>query len=56
MVDALGYRGKFAVIAPSTNTSVQPDFDDMRPPASPTTSRASSSPTTRSPRTRILSA
>ncbi len=32
MVDALGYRGKFAVIAPSTNTSVQPDFDDLRPP------------------------
>ena len=32
MVDALGYRGKFAVIAPSTNTSVQPDFDDMRAP------------------------
>ena len=31
MVDALGWRGKFAVIAPSTNTSVQPDFDDMRP-------------------------
>ncbi len=30
MVDALGFRGKFAVIAPSTNTSVQPDFDDMR--------------------------
>ena len=32
MVDALGFRGKFAVIAPSTNTSVQPDFDDMRAP------------------------
>lgn len=31
MVDALGYRGKFAVIAPSTNTIVQPDFDDFRP-------------------------
>lgn len=31
MVDALGWRGKFGVIAPSTNTSVQPDFDDMRP-------------------------
>lgn len=30
MTDALGWRGKFAVIAPSTNTSVQPDFDDMR--------------------------
>ena len=31
MVDALGWRRKFAVIAPSTNTSVQPEFDDMRP-------------------------
>lgn len=30
MVDALGWRGKFAVIAPSTNTTVQPDYDDMR--------------------------
>ncbi len=32
MADALGWRRKFAVIAPSTNTSVQPEFDDMRPP------------------------
>jgi maleate isomerase len=31
MVDSLGWRGKFAVIAPSTNTSVQPEYDDMRP-------------------------
>jgi maleate isomerase len=31
MVDSLGYRKKFAVIAPSTNTSVQPEFDAMRP-------------------------
>jgi len=31
MVDSLGYRIKFGVIAPSTNTSVQPEFDDMRP-------------------------
>jgi len=31
MVDSLGYRRKFGVIAPSTNTSVQPEFDDMRP-------------------------
>ena len=31
MVDAMGWRRKFAVIAPSTNTSVQPEFDDMRP-------------------------
>jgi maleate isomerase len=32
MVDTLGYRAKFAVLAPSTNTSVQPEFDEMRPP------------------------
>lgn len=31
MVDSLGWRRKFAVIAPSTNTSVQPEYDDMRP-------------------------
>lgn len=31
MVDSLGPRMKFAVIAPSTNTSVQPEYDDMRP-------------------------
>jgi maleate isomerase len=31
MVDSLGWRTKFAVIAPSTNTSVQPEYDDMRP-------------------------
>lgn len=31
MVDLLGYRMKFGVIAPSTNTSVQPEFDEMRP-------------------------
>ena len=31
MTDSLGWRGKFGVIAPSTNTSVQPEFDDMRP-------------------------
>jgi maleate isomerase len=31
MVDSLGHRMKFAVIAPSTNTSVQPEYDDMRP-------------------------
>ena len=31
MPDALGWRRKLAVIAPSTNTIVQPDFDDMRP-------------------------
>jgi maleate isomerase len=31
MHDALGWRKKFGVMAPSTNTIVQPDFDDMRP-------------------------
>ena len=31
MVDSLGFRRKFGVIAPSTNTSVQPEFDAMRP-------------------------
>ena len=32
MPDALGWRLKLGVIAPSTNTIVQPDFDSMRPP------------------------
>ncbi|MFO7304818.1 MAG: arylmalonate decarboxylase [Gammaproteobacteria bacterium] len=32
MPDVLGWRCKFGVIGPSTNTVVQPDFDDMRPP------------------------
>jgi maleate isomerase len=31
MTDSLGYRRKFGVLAPSTNTSVQPEFDGMRP-------------------------
>lgn len=31
MTDSLGYRMKFAVVAPSTNTSVQPEYDSMRP-------------------------
>ena len=31
MPDALGWRIKFGVIAPSTNTVVQPEFDAMRP-------------------------
>ena len=29
--DSLGWRKKFGVMGPSTNTVVQPDFDDMRP-------------------------
>jgi len=29
--DAQGYRKLFGVLGPSTNTIVQPDFDDMRP-------------------------
>ncbi len=32
MADALGYRLKLAIVAPSTNTVVQPEMDDMRPP------------------------
>ena len=32
MVDALGWRAKFGVLGPSTNTIVQPEFDDMRVP------------------------
>ena len=31
MRDVQGWRKKFGVIGPSTNTIVQPDFDDMRP-------------------------
>jgi len=31
MPDTLAPRGKFGVLAPSTNTSVQPEFDAMRP-------------------------
>lgn len=31
MPDSLGWRAKFAVLAPSTNTSVQPEYDEMRP-------------------------
>ncbi|QVM83875.1 maleate cis-trans isomerase family protein [Novosphingobium decolorationis] len=30
--DQLGFRRKFGVLGPSTNTSVQPDFDDLRVP------------------------
>lgn len=29
--DQMGYRRKFGVLGPSTNTVVQPDFDDLRP-------------------------
>jgi maleate isomerase len=32
MPDILGYRRKFGVVAPSTNTVVQPEMDAMRPP------------------------
>ena len=31
MTDSLGFRIKFGVIAPSTNTVVQPEYDAMRP-------------------------
>ena len=32
MVDTLGWRGKFGVITPSTNTVVQPEYDAVCPP------------------------
>ena len=32
MTDAWGWRMKFGVVTPSTNTMVQPHFDAMRPP------------------------
>ncbi len=31
MTDVLGWRMKFGVLGPSTNTVVQPEFDEMRP-------------------------
>lgn len=31
MVDTLGYRRLYGVVTPSTNTVVQPEYDDMRP-------------------------
>ena len=31
MADHLGYRKKMGTLGPSTNTVVQPDFDDLRP-------------------------
>jgi maleate isomerase len=31
MTDVLGWRRKFGVMGPSTNTVVQPDFESMRP-------------------------
>src|SRR5436305_1278086 len=31
MTDVLGWRRKFGILGHSTNTIVQPDFDDMRP-------------------------
>jgi maleate isomerase len=32
MTDVLGFRKKFGVLAPSTNTIVEPEFNDMRVP------------------------
>ncbi|MDN7181768.1 hypothetical protein M0D69_27930 [Caballeronia sp. SEWSISQ10-4 2] len=32
MTDRLGYRLKIGVVTPSTNTTVQPEMDSMRPP------------------------
>jgi maleate isomerase len=31
VTDSLGFRKKFGVVAPSTNTSVQPEYDAMQP-------------------------
>jgi len=31
MTDGLGWRCKFGVVTPSTNTIVQPEYDDLRP-------------------------
>src|SRR5208283_5730878 len=31
MTDSLGFRKKFGVVAPSTNTAVQPEYEAMRP-------------------------
>ena len=31
MADVLGWRCKFGVVTPSTNTVVQPEYDEMRP-------------------------
>src|SRR5918993_3867809 len=32
VADTLGWRLKIGVLVPSTNTSVQPEYDAMRPP------------------------
>ncbi|MGE0725134.1 MAG: IgiC [Alphaproteobacteria bacterium] len=32
MADTLAWRKKFGVVTPSTNTVVQPEYDDLRPP------------------------
>ena len=32
MADTLGWRLKLGALVPSTNTSVQPEYDAMRPP------------------------
>jgi len=32
MTDTLGWRMKFGVLVPSTNTTVQPEYDVLRPP------------------------
>jgi len=49
MADHLGYRKKMGTLGPSTNTIVQPDFDDLRPVGVTNhTTAASPSPTTRS--------
>ena len=43
MPDAVGYRMKFGVIVPSTNTVVEADYNQMAPTASPSTPDACTS-------------
>ena len=31
MTDQLGYRGRIAIVVPSTNTSCQPECETLRP-------------------------
>jgi maleate isomerase len=56
MCDSIGRRAKFAVLITSTNTSVQPECDDMRPAGMNNHITASAFPTSRSTTTRTFSA
>ena len=53
MTDAFGWRKKFAVLVPSTNTAVQPEFDEMRPHVFQSPSAGSAFPTYRSKQRRL---